>query len=88
MKIEFTVQIWKEGKMFVSFAPELDVSSCGKTENEARKNILEAVSLFLQEAKKMGTVHQILKEAGFQKRNSHFEPPIFVSLEKKELTFA
>lgn len=74
--------------MFVAHAPELDVSSCGKTEHEARKNIMEAVTLFLQEAKKLGTLHQILREAGFHRRNSHFEPPVFVSLEKKELSLA
>lgn len=86
MKIAFTIQIWKEGKAFVSHAPELDVASCGDTEKEARENIVEAVSLFLKEARKMGTIKQILAEAGFHKQNSHFEPPAFVSLEKKELS--
>jgi len=35
--IQFNTQIWKEGDMYVSYAPQLDVSSCGKTVDEAKK---------------------------------------------------
>ena len=51
--IEFTIEVWKEGAMFVSYARELEVASCGKTTEEARKNIREAVELFLEETKQM-----------------------------------
>lgn len=85
MKIIYNVEIWKEGKMYVSHASAFDVASCGKTQNEARKNIEEAVELFLEEAKKMGTLKEILKEASFEKQNGTWEGPEFISLEKKEL---
>jgi len=54
MEIEFTTQVFKEGKLYVAYTPELDVSSCGGTENRARRNLLEAVRLLLEE--KMGTL--------------------------------
>ena len=66
-KINFTSQIWQEGSMFVSYNPELSVSSCGKTIEEARKNLKEAVELFIEETEKMGTLNEILEEAGFIK---------------------
>ena len=32
MEIEFTTKVFKEGKTYVAYTPELDVSSCGRTE--------------------------------------------------------
>ena len=37
--IAFTVHIFREGDLCVAHVPELDVSSCGKTTDEARRNI-------------------------------------------------
>ena len=62
MEIDFTTQVWKEGKVYVSYAKELDVSSCGKTIREAKKNLIEAVECFLETAEEMGTLEEILKE--------------------------
>ena len=62
MDIQFTSQVFKEGKTFVAYAAELDVSSCGATKERAEKNLLEAVRLFLEEAGRMGTLDQILEE--------------------------
>ena len=54
--------------MFIAHSPELDVSSCGTTERKAFENLQEAVRLFLEEAEKRGSLNQILKEAGFSRR--------------------
>ena len=56
MQIDFTSRIFKEGRAFVAHALELDVASCGGTQEKALSN--------LKEAEKMGTLDQILKEAG------------------------
>jgi len=58
-------QIWKEGRMYTSYCPELDVASCGKTVNEARKNLREAIDIFIEETYKMGTLKDLLEEAGY-----------------------
>lgn len=68
MEIEFTTQVFKEGRTYVAYTPELDVSSCGRTEDKARLNLIEAVRLFLEEAGNMGTIDQILEEAGYVRR--------------------
>ncbi|MEA3463765.1 MAG: hypothetical protein U9R14_01690 [Patescibacteria group bacterium] len=67
-KINFTSQIWQEGNMFVSYNSELKVASCGETIEKARKNLKEAVELFIEETEKMGTLKEILEEAGFIKK--------------------
>jgi predicted RNase H-like HicB family nuclease len=65
MKIQFTTQIFREGKMYVASTPELDLSSCATTEAKAQRNLLEAVRFFLEEAEKKGSLNDILREAGF-----------------------
>ena len=78
MKIEFTSQVFKEGRMFVAYAPELDLSSCATTQTKAQKNLIEAVRLFLEEAEKKGSLSQILQEAGFIRRKSTLIGPRIV----------
>jgi hypothetical protein len=34
-EISFTIHIFKEGPTFVAYVPELDLSSCGATDQEA-----------------------------------------------------
>ena len=63
--VKFTVHIFKEGPTFVAHVPELDVSSCGDSEAQARKNIRDAVSGFLETAKELGTLNDILEESGY-----------------------
>ena len=87
MEINFTTQIWKEGKMYVSYCSELDVSSCGTTVGKARENLLEAVEGFLEEAKRMGTLGVILEESGFIKQGQkNWRAPEWVSLEREKMS--
>jgi len=85
MDIQFTSQVFKEGGMYVAYAPELDVSSCARTKAKAERNLREAVRLFLEEAEKMGTLEQILEEAGYVKRKEQFEAPKFISIHRVTL---
>ena len=82
MDIQFTTQILKEGDTFVAYAPELDVSSCGKTIQEAKVHLAEAVTLFIEEAERMGTLQDILEEAGFTKEAAGWKAPEIVVQEK------
>jgi predicted RNase H-like HicB family nuclease len=49
-KFSLTAVIQRSEKCFVALCPELDVVSQGKTVEEARSNITEAVELFLETA--------------------------------------
>lgn len=48
----FTNVVWKENKYFVAQCLNVDVSSFGKTHEEALKNLEEAVELYLEDAPK------------------------------------
>ena len=84
--ISFTVHIFKEGEMYVAYVPELDLSSCGATDDEARKNVRDAVQGFLETSADMGTLHEILEEAGYQKEGEIWQAPEFVSLDRLTLS--
>ncbi len=85
MEIQFTTRIFKEGRTFVAHALELDVSSCGGSKEKALRNLKEAVRLFLEEAEKMGTLDQILDEAGYGKGNQKVARRNFISVQHVKL---
>jgi predicted RNase H-like HicB family nuclease len=85
MDIHFTTQVFKEGRTFVAHTPQLDVSSCGTTKEKAITNLREAVRLFLEEAENMGTLDQILEEAGYLKKKSGLSGPILVGTQELSL---
>jgi predicted RNase H-like HicB family nuclease len=69
MKIRITEEIWKEGNMYVSYCPELDVASCGEDVRQAKKNLLEAIMINIEETQKMGTFEKFLDECGSEIMN-------------------
>lgn len=64
MKLKLTEELWKEGNMYVSYCPELDIASCGETVDQAKKNLCEVILINLEEAQKLGTLDDLLQEAG------------------------
>lgn len=64
-KIVFQAEVFKEGDVYVSMCPDLNVSSFGDTIEEAKKCLLEAVEGFIEECERMGTVNEVLEESGF-----------------------
>jgi predicted RNase H-like HicB family nuclease len=70
-ELNLSIQVWKEGPTYVAYAPELDVSSCGRTPNQAKSSLRQAITLFIEEAAKRGNLEDILAEAGFERRGKN-----------------
>ncbi len=83
--VYFDTLVWEEGEAYVSYCPQFDVSSCGDTVEEARRMLREAVSLFVEGAKELGTLQEILEESGFQleavEDEQRWNPPRLVATE-------
>src|ERR1039458_10830436 len=77
----FDAHIFKEGDAFVAHAPALDVSSCGATDEEARRNIRDAVRGFLAASADLGTLDEILREAGYRRGGGEGVAPGFLVVE-------
>ena len=65
MKLKLTEELWKEGNMYVSYCPGLDIAACAETIEQAKKNLKEVILINLEEAQKLGTLDSLLQEAGF-----------------------
>jgi hypothetical protein len=83
--ITFSVQVWKEGARNVAYSPELDISSCAKTASQAKKQLREAMSLFIEEAARMGALEEILAESGFERRGKTYRRRPIRAREKMRL---
>ena len=67
-RIIFRAEIFREGEVYVGLCPELNVSSFGEDIEDARHSLQEALEAFLEECEEMGTLEEVLEEAGFLQR--------------------
>ncbi len=70
MKIRITEEIWKEGSMYVSYCPEMDIASCGEDVKQAKKNLLETILINIEDTKKMGTYKKFIEECGLEETDT------------------
>ena len=75
-QIQFTCQLFREGDQIVSLCPELNVSSFGDTSEEAESALHEAVALFIEECERMGTLNDVLEEAGYSLERHQVPVPV------------
>ncbi|MSQ15790.1 MAG: type II toxin-antitoxin system HicB family antitoxin [Dehalococcoidia bacterium] len=75
MQLNLRIEIFKEDDQYAAIAPELNVSSFGDSPDEAKSALAEAVELFLEECKRMGTLEDVLTEAGFKLDKRLWESP-------------
>lgn len=68
--IRFDAVIFREGNTFVACSPRLDIASCGDTAESAKEHLKTAVRLFLEETEKLGTLEEVLWEAGYSRNQS------------------
>ena len=80
--LTFTLQVFREGKLFVAYNPELDVSSCGHSVEEAKENLSDAVRGFLKSANKHKTLQSILEEAGYTRVQNRWSDPQLMALDR------
>lgn len=83
--LTFTVEVFREGKTYVSYNPELDVSSCGATPEIARENLKDALRGFMESAAKMGTLEALLEETGFIRKGTQWIDRQLVILDRFSL---
>jgi len=79
------VLFFEEGDKIVAYSPALDLSTFGKTEEQAKKRFAEAATLFITEIMEMGTVDEVLEECGWRRMPSQhtWVPPIYRKCEEE-----
>ncbi len=69
------VTIFREGVAFVAYSPALDLSSCGSSEQDAKRMFGEAVQIFFEELMETNSIDAVLKDLGWTKAKGQFSPP-------------
>lgn len=85
--LTYTTELLKEGETYIAYSPEFDLSSCGDTPEQARSALKVAVALFVEEARRMGTLDRILEESGYRKEDTRWEAPEFIGFERTAFAF-
>lgn len=76
-----TVKMMLDGRSsdapYIAYCPELDVSSCGPTEEKARLMLKQAIGITLNEAAKKGTLEEYMENVGFirDRKNNVYQSP-------------
>lgn len=86
LDIDYTLQIWQEGNAYIAHAMPLDVASSGPTADAARLALDEAVRVFLATATDMGTIEQVLEEAGYSCKGGKWVAPAWIGVERHTLS--
>lgn len=60
-------ELFREGDNWISYCKGLDLSTGGRTEEEALKNTRDAITLFFRSCLSRGTLEQALTELGWEK---------------------
>jgi len=67
MQFNLSVTFLREKNRFIAYAPALDLSTSGKTFDEARQRFGEIAALFFEELARKGTTADVLEDLGWQK---------------------
>jgi predicted RNase H-like HicB family nuclease len=78
-KIIYRAEFFREGDAYVGLCPELNVSSFGDNIEDAKSSLQEAIEAFIETCEEMGTLEEVLEEAGFSHRHNIWSArePIF-----------
>jgi len=85
MKLEYTVQVWREENQYVAHAMPIDVASSGDSPESARQAVDEAVKLFLSTASKHGTLRQVLEDSGYRRIRGEWRGPVWSGFEQRSV---
>ena len=83
MFVKIPVSIIKEGERLVAYSPVLDLSTSGKSYDEVKKRFTEIIDIFFEEIKKKGSIEIVLKELGWEKVRTEWQPPLIISQESE-----
>jgi len=80
-EFKLSVSFLREGRKYIAYSPALDLSTSGKSYNEAKKRFEEIVAVFFEELVQKGTLEEVLLGLGWRRFQARWNPPIVISQE-------
>jgi len=81
LEFKLPVSFLREGKKYVAYTPALDLSTSGRTYEEAKRRFSEIVNIFFEELVKKGTLEEVLRDLGWKRVQAKWSPPVVISQE-------
>ncbi len=75
-QIQLPVNFYQEGDLVVATSPALEITTQGKTFEEAKNNFEELVGIFFEEYQDLSLLEKVLAECGWRKVGNRMQPPI------------
>ena len=72
--VKLTVNFIKERKQVIAYAPALDISTVGKSEEHAKQRFQELVKIFFDDISERHVVDAVLTELGWTKTSVQNKP--------------
>lgn len=72
----FPAQIIKQGRLFIAYSHKLDLSTTGKSEQEAIDHFATIVKIFEKPATKKHGLDNALTDLGWTRKQKRWAPPI------------
>ncbi|MBI2120684.1 MAG: hypothetical protein HYT94_03625 [Parcubacteria group bacterium] len=88
LKIQLPVSILKERKAFIAYSPALDLSTAGKSFDEALKRFDEAVQIFFEEMAEEGNTNEVLESLGWHRQKRSWTPPSVIAHDVRSFDIA
>ena len=79
------ILFFEENGIIIAHCVPLDVSSCGHNMEEARSNIRDALTLFIEACEEIGTLEEVLEESGFIKDGENWIPPVLLQIDNVDI---
>jgi len=79
LDVKIPISVLKEGDNFVVYSPAFDLSTSAKTYKRALSRLNEIVEIFFEEILKRGTLEEALKELGWRRVRTKWQPPLVIS---------
>ena len=84
LQLTFRANFYVEDDQWIGFCPDLNVSTQGDTREEAEMNLRETVELFIETCADLGSLEEVLREAGLipVQQAATFQYPLSLVLEE------
>lgn len=73
--VQLPVQILKQGRLYIAYSHELDISTTGKSEKQAVDQFGNIINIFLKEAIQRGGLDRALTDLGWTRKTKRWSPP-------------
>ncbi len=86
VQTKLSVTFLREGKRFIAYSPALDLSTSGKSLEEAKRRFKEITEIFFEETAKKGTMKEVLRDLGWEQREKQWSPPAVIAHESQTIS--